>query len=147
MTIPELYPYWSDAHEELMLELQRLDETRWDDKPAHLAGGSVRQLVLHLIQSERFWIGRVAQGGPMPQIQGSDYPTKQALIEGFRAAREATIRYLDMLKYESLRAVRTIPADTENNIPESNMPLSWVIWHVMEHEIYHWGQIALRSLD
>lgn len=147
MTIQELYPYWHDTHEEFLLELERIEESRWDDKPCHLAGGTIRQLVLHLIETERFWIGHVAQGGPPPQISGTDYPTKQALIEGFQAAREATIRYLDMLKYESLRAVRTIPADPENNIPESNMPLSWVVWHVMEHEIYHWGQIVLRSLD
>lgn len=147
MTIEELYPYWNDAHEELLLELERLEEARWNDKPAHFKGGSVRQLVLHLIESERFWIGHIAQGGPKPEIRASDYPTKKDLIEGFQAARQATIRYLDMLEYESLRAVRAIPADPANNVPESNMPLSWVIWHVMEHEIYHWGQIALRALE
>ena len=147
MTIHELYPYWGDAHEELLLVLERIDEAGWEDKPPHAGARSIRQIVLHMIQNERFWIGHIAQNGPVPQVLSSDYPTKQALIEGLHAAREATIRYLDMLKYESLRAVRTIPADPDNNIPESNMPLSWVIWHVMEHEIYHWGQIALRSLD
>src|SRR5579883_50501 len=146
MTIAELYPYWNDAHEEFLLELEFIDEDHWNDKPAHLGGGSIRQLVLHLIEAERYWIGQIAQGGPSPEIRGSDFPTKASLIEGLNATREATIRYLDVLKYEGLRAVRTIPADPENNIPEANMTIAWIIWHVMEHEIYHWGQIALRSL-
>ena len=147
MKIKDLYPYWNDAHEEFLLELERIDEQRWTEKPAHLGGGSIRQLVLHLIETERYWIGQIAMEGPASEVRGSDFPTKALLIEGFVVARAATIRYLDVLKYEGLRAVRTIPADPENNIPESNMPVSWIIWHVMEHEIYHWGQIALRSLE
>jgi uncharacterized damage-inducible protein DinB len=142
MTIEEIYPYWNDAHADLIFALEQIDEAYWSEKPPGL-NKSIRQIVLNLIEREHYWIGQIAQGRPAHPVAGADFPTKASLIEGLKAAREATIRYLDMLKYESLRAVRTIPADPAHNIPESNMPVSWIIWRVMENEIFHWGQIML----
>jgi len=147
MTIADLYPYWNDSHAEFMEALNAIEDELWGRTPAGREGRTIAEIAFHVIETECFWIGEVAQSGPKNRLDPANYPTKGALIEGIEAARSATILYLDVLKYESLKSVRGIPADPKNNVPETNMPLSWIIWHVMEHEIYHWGQIVRRAED
>ena len=147
MRTEQFNPYFNDAHEELIEQLEWLAAHRWEAKPAHVDAMSIRQIVLHLIDQERFWIVHIAQNGPWDRVVGSDFNTSDRMIEGLRAARAATERYIASLEPVSLRAVRTIPPDPLSNRPEINQPIGWILWQVLRNDIYYLGQIAMRRLD
>ena len=48
---------------------------------------------------------------------------------------------------QGLRAVRTVPADPARNWPETNMPVSRLLWQVVEAELAAWGQVTQRLDD
>ena len=144
MKLRDLYPYWSDAHEELIELLELITEPQWRARPGYEGGRSVRQAVLGLINSERRWIGEIAQGRSPQEVESRDFPLGGDLIDEYQAARAATERFLADLHPETMRGVRTAPADPVLNELERNVSLAWIVWHVMEQEIFTWGQIALQ---
>ena len=142
----ELYPFWADTHEELIELLEWLPENVWQYKPA-VDARSVRQIVLHMIDRERFWIVHLAQAGPWEHPAAADFMTPALLVEGLTVTRAQTNLYIESLKPETLRIVRSVPTDTDTNSPATNRPISWLIWQVLQHEIYHLGQIQQRRHD
>ncbi|HEY3331352.1 MAG TPA: DinB family protein [Capsulimonadaceae bacterium] len=146
MRMTELYPYWSDAHDEMIELLEWLPVAVWDYRPdANVR--SIRQIALHLLDRERFWIVHLAQEGAWDRPLPRDFATPDLLIEGLVAMRKQTQLYVESLKPEMLRAVRSIPTDADTNSPATNRPISWLIWQVLQHEMYHFGQIQMRRYD
>ena len=143
----QVHPYFNDAHEELIEQLEWLQDWRWEAKPTHIDGLSIRQITQHLIDQERFWIVHIAQGGVWDRVTNTDFPTRDRIIEGLHAVRAGTIRYIDTLEPAGLKAVRTIPADPFVNRPEINQSLNWILWQVMRNDIFYLGQVALRRVD
>ena len=142
MRTDELYPYWDDLHDDLMDLLVSSDEARWTMKPAHQTGLNIRQIVHRLIQSEHDWIGQIAQGFPRVEYPIREFPDKESLLDEFRAARAATKYYLATLKPEGVRAVRAIPYDPVTNVPETNRSIAWILWQIVQQEIFYYGQIS-----
>ncbi len=147
MKLRELYPYWSDVHWELCELLDILDDDIWTAKRVGSEGRTIRQIMLHVIDFERFWINHIAQRLPYEAITSREFSSNAEIIDQFRATRVATDRFIEGLSLESLKSVRTAPEDIANNEPERNVQIGWIIWHVLEHEIYHWGQIVMRASD
>ncbi|MDR3708635.1 MAG: DinB family protein [Capsulimonadaceae bacterium] len=147
MDIGSVYPYWEDVHTDLIELLEWLPEPVWDYKPRLADVRSIRQIVLHMIDQERFWIVHLAQGGPWVRPEPADFTSPDLLVEGLVATRKQTMLYIKLLRAETLRAVRTIPTDGEMNTPETNRPVAWLIWRAVEHELYHYGQIQQRRYD
>ena len=146
MKLTDLYPYWSDTHDELIELLEWLPLPIWDYRP-DINVRSVRQIAQHLIDRERFWIVHVAQEGPWERALATDFSTPELLVEGLVAVRKQTTNYVHSLKPDMLRAVRNVPTDFETNSPATNRPISWIIWQVLQHEMYHFGQIQMRRFD
>ncbi len=146
MRIEELYPYWGNAHQQLLEAVELLTPAQLDAKPYDEAR-SIRQMVLNLIREERYWIGHLVAGYAIYQPRENDYPDAPALVEALTVTREITARVLEPLSPQGLRAVRTVPPDPATNRPETNMPISRLFWQVVEQEIFVWGQIAQRIAD
>jgi uncharacterized damage-inducible protein DinB len=146
MQLDELYPYWGDVHQDLIETIEYLSEPQLNEK-WHDDARSIRQIILHLVSEERFYVNHIIAGHVFEQPKSSDYQNAASLIEALEATRQMTIRVLDPLTAAGLRAVRTVPADPAANRPETNTSVGWIFWHVVESEIYHLGQIALRIED
>ncbi len=143
MKLSDLYPYWDDAHDELLTTLHALDNERLNYKP--MAGTStVRQLALQLLADERFWVAHLVAGFDIETPRAGDFRNGQALAEALQAQRSVTARALESFGVLGLKAVRTVPADALPNRPQANMSVGWLFWHVLERELMVWGQVQQR---
>ena len=146
MRLEELYPYWSYVHQQLLERLELLTEAQLEYRP-HPETQSVRDIVLRLIREERYWIGTLIAGYAEYRPVEGEHRTAAALIEALTVTREITTRVMEPFSPPGLRAVRAVPADPGRNLPETNMPVSRLIWQVVEQELTAWGQVTQRLDD
>ena len=146
MRLEELYPFWGYVHQQLLDTLEYLTEAQLDYHP-YADTPSIRDIMLRLIRDERYWAGTLIAGYAEYRPLDGDHRTAAALIEGLRVTREITTRVMDPYSAPGLRAVRTVPADPSQNRPETNMPVSRLMWQVVELELAAWGQITQRLDD
>jgi uncharacterized damage-inducible protein DinB len=100
---------------------------------------SVREIVLHIAQEEygevQYGLTRQLQEFP-PAFESDDYPTIDSLKSLLRDVHDQTLSYLDGLDEGAL---------------ESEIEAGWggtfllvdLLWHVLEHEIHHRGELSL----
>ena len=147
MKLRELYPYWAGDSDEFIDTLELLDDDQWQARLGIEDGLSIRRLILELIDRERFWTAHVAQGRAYEPLPQGELKTGADIIDQYRATRAETVRYIESLTPESLRSVRVAPEDASMNEIERNVPLGWVIWHVVQQELTAYGRVQiLRAL-
>lgn len=98
----------------------------------------VGQIMLHIADCEDNWLHGVVRHEIEPWIfyDLTDYPTKAAIKEMLNRARRRTITFLDNLDENDL--------DRGYKTPDGQaFSLRWIIWHVLEHEIHHRGELSL----
>ena len=100
-----------------------------------------------LIREERYWVGTLIAGYAEYRPLEDEHRTSAQLIEGLTVTREVTTRVMEPFAPQGLRAVRTVPADPARNWPETNMPISRLLWQVIEAELAAWGQVTQRLDD
>jgi uncharacterized damage-inducible protein DinB len=142
----ELYPYWPEVHQDLIERLDYLTDEHLDLKP-HDGAESIKQIVLRFVETERFYAHHLAGGNDWERPSPSMYEDGAALVDLLNATREITERVMEPLTTAGLRSVRTVPGDPAENRPDTNMPVGWLLWHVMEREIECLGQVSLRLRD
>lgn len=146
MRLAELYPYWKDAHEDLLDALEPLSGDDLDARPREGAP-SIREIALAFLHDERYWVSYLVAGNAYERPRADLLPDGRALVEALTAARQVTELVLAPFTPEGLRAVRRVPADPSANRPETNLPVALLFWHVLERELFAWGQVALRLED
>lgn len=146
MRLDELYPYWRDSHDDLLDTVAFLTDAQLDETPT-AGAASLRDLLLDFLYQERYWVSHLVAGNAIERPRSDRYPNAASLGEALTAARQVTVRVLEPFSREGLRAVRHVPADPKANQPETNMPVAWLVWHVLEHEIALRGQVRLRLDD
>ncbi len=146
MKLSDLYPWWEDSHQELVEAVELLKEWQLETEPGP-GGRSLHRILLEFIRAERYWISHLAAGHAEYRPRPEDYPDGKALAEALKATREVTLRVLEPLGPDGLRAVRTVPGDPATNRYETNRPIGWLFWHVLELELICRGQIMQRLED
>ncbi len=146
MRLEELYPYLGYAHQQLLDTLEYLTDAQLDYRP-HPQADSIQDIVLRFIRDERFWVGALIAGYAEYRPVEKEHRTTGTLIEALTVTREITERVLEPYSAAGLRAVRTVPADPARNRPETNMPVSRLLWQVVESELAAWGQVTQRLED
>jgi uncharacterized damage-inducible protein DinB len=144
MTTRDIYPFWPETHQDLIDCLLYIKPEQWDNKAAYADAGSIRQIVTDLIRFERLWTVQILMGRiDHIQTMYSKMSTDELLSE-LNSARASTEHFLNTKSIESLREVRVAPADPFTNQPETNVPIAWIIWHILENELISFGKIKLR---
>ena len=146
MTLDALYPYWEGAHDDFVEAVGLLKEWQLDTDPGP-GGRTLREIIVAFVRAERYWVGQLVAGYTEYRPRLEDFPDGPSLAEALTAARAQTVRVLDPLGRDGLRAVRTMPADPANNRHESNVPIHWLFWHVLELELICRGQVMQRLED
>lgn len=146
MRLEELYPDWSYRHQQLLETLEYLPDAQLEYRP-HPEAESIRDIALRLIREERYWAGTMIAGYEEYRPVAAEHQTGRTLVEALIVAREITARVLEPYSREGLRAVRAVPADPARNQPETNVPVSRLLWNVVEAEIAAWGRISQRLED
>jgi uncharacterized damage-inducible protein DinB len=98
----------------------------------------VGQIMLHIAECEDHWLHGVVRHEFTPPVNYSlaDYPTKSEILAVLDNAHSRTLPFLDTLDEADLdQLYQTRFGET--------FSLSWIIWHVLEHEIHHRGELSL----
>lgn len=134
----ELIRLWDRVRAGLLDTVDRFEERDLDYLPFE-GGYSVRRIILHIAQEElgevQYGMTRALQAFP-PEYPESSYPTPEAVKELLNSVHLKTSSYLEQLSGQDL---------------ESEIEAGWggsyllqdMIWHVIEHEIHHRGELSL----
>lgn len=138
MNVAKIVQFWKQIRRGLINTIDKFTDEELDHV-AYDGGYSVRQIILHIAQEEygeiQYGITREIDAFP-PEYPEESYPTIGSLEALLATVHEETTRYLERVADEDLE--KGIEAQWGGTYPLIDM-----IWHVMEHEIHHRGELSL----
>ncbi len=133
----EIFSHWGQVRDDLITTIDVFHEEELTFAPFE-GSWPVGQIMLHIADCEDNWLYGVVGHELEPWIfyELDDYPTKEAIKGVLARAHERTIRLLERLVEADL--------DEKYKTPDGRVyRLRWIIWHVLEHEIHHRGELSL----
>jgi len=138
MNVAKIVEFWKQIRKGLIDTIEKFTDDELD-YVAYDGGYSVRQIILHIAQEEygeiQYGITREIDAFPPPYPEDS-YPTIGSIKALLASVHAETHSYVESLADEDLE--KEIAAQWGGTYPLINM-----IWHVMEHEIHHRGELSL----
>ena len=137
MQLTDLFSHWDQVHNDTLAVLDKFS----DNKLKHVAydgGMTVGQIFVHIAEAEEGWFRVIAtkerEEWPSDYTL-ENYPTKQAVRALIVEVHASTKAYLTTLTVDDL--------ETVVESPWGQFSLRFIIWHVIEHEIHHRGELSL----
>jgi uncharacterized damage-inducible protein DinB len=134
----EQFAHWETVRRGLIDVIDRFREAELDYSPF---AGSRRagDIMLHIADAEDGWfryvVTRDLDEWPS-QYTLENYPDRDAIKEVLGEVHGRTDQYLDSLSTSDL--------DNDVETPWGDLvPLRSIIWHVLEHEIHHRGELSI----
>lgn len=138
MKVSELFAHWSQIRTDLVTTIEKFEDDELSYKPTN-TDWSVGTIMLHIAEAEEGWFQYVVTRSlkEWPVIELESYPDKAAIKAVLAEVHGRTERYLSTLMLPEL--------DRDIVTPWGGRPikLEWIIWHVLEHEIHHRGELSL----
>ncbi len=117
---------------------------------------SIGTLLLHLAAVERSWIGEDICKRPMgeewipafairfkvPQISGKELPYFLDILQKTRSETKAALAEFSDADLQN-EMIPLDPGDESN--AKKRFTIEWILYHVLEHEAHHKGQIPLMK--
>jgi uncharacterized damage-inducible protein DinB len=137
MRLDKLFSHWDQIHKDTLEVIDRFSEAELTHA-AYEGGWTVGQVALHIAGAEEGWFRHVAMG----EIEAwpsdytlENYPTKSAIQSLLAETHAKTMAYLSSLTIDDL--------ETVIESKWGNFSIRFIIWHVIEHEIHHRGELSL----
>jgi uncharacterized damage-inducible protein DinB len=133
-----LFGHWAEVREGLLRALDKLTRDQLSFVPRK-GMWSLGEVARHIAGAEEGWfryaVTREYDQWPAPYT-AADYPTAasiKALLTEVHARTEVWLETVDEADLD--RPIETPWGEL--------LPLRWIIWHVLEHEIHHRGEIFM----
>ncbi len=138
MNARELFGHWDIVRRDLLRGLERFTEEDLDFQPAPAYQRTVGDIARHIAEAEDGWFGYVVRRelSAWPEYPRDAYPTWQSIIQALERVHEKTLAWLETVDVADLDQTITMPRRGE-------LSLRWIIWHVLEHEVHHRGELFL----
>jgi uncharacterized damage-inducible protein DinB len=133
----QLFHHWEQVRADLLATIDMFNEDELTFTPFK-GSWPVGQIMLHIADCEDNWLFGVVQHQVEPWVfyELADYPTRIAIQAALNQAHLRTLAFLDSLDEADL--------DKKFETPDGHpYRLGWIIWHVLEHEIHHRGELSL----
>lgn len=113
---------------------------------------SIGRLITHMIADRAWWFhGWMAEGNPdlapIMRWEEEGQPVRQSaeLVAGLESTGEMIIDALTRWTPADIGQIFPSPAflSEEERRNWGNLTRQWIIWHVLQHEIYHAGELSL----
>lgn len=134
----DMFSHWKRVRDGLLhtIDLFREDELIYiPDEISRTVGATM----LHIADAEDGWfsyaVTRELEEWPS-QYTLENYPNREAIKKVLTDVHKRTEQYLDTLDESDLARIINVPWDEE-------IYLGWILWHVLEHEIHHRGELSL----
>jgi uncharacterized damage-inducible protein DinB len=133
----QYFNHWEQVRSDLLATIDKFSDDELIYTPFE-GSWPVGQIMLHIAECEDHWLhGLVRQEIQMPVCYDlADHLGKAAIKDVLEVAHSRTLGFLDDLRDSDLdRQYTTRFGET--------FSLYWIIWHVLEHEIHHRGELSL----
>jgi len=133
----QIFSHWNQVRDDLLSTIDMFKEDELMFVP-FTGSWSVGKIMLHIADCENYWLHFVVRH----EIEEWSYydlvnhPTTPAIKEVLESVRNKTMPFLDSLDESDLDEVYKTPEGEA-------FTLRWIIWHVLEHEVHHRGELSL----
>ena len=138
MSARDLFEHWTSVRAGLYEALDQLTDEQLDFVPRE-GMWSLGIVAGHIAHAEeawfRHWMTGMTEGPPEYTLQ--DYPTVESIKALLAKVHDRTDAYLETLDVVDLE-------ETFETVWGQKGSIRWVVWHVLEHEIHHRGEIYLK---
>ncbi len=137
MKLSQMFAHWEQVRADLLTTIDKFSEEELAYSP-YPDCWPVGKTMLHIADCEDYWLHAVVQPilDPDFNYELADYPTKAAIKEMLNQAHQRTLGLLDRLDERNL-------ADERQTRRGETFTVGWMIWHVLEHEIHHRGELSM----
>ena len=134
----ECFSHWKNIREGLIETIYKFKEAELDYLPFD-GSRAVGDMMLHIADAEdgwfRFVVTRELDDWPT-QYTLANFPTRDTILGALDEVHDRTERYLDSLSTADLEKIIETPWGEQ-------ISLRWIIWHILEHEVHHRGELSL----
>jgi uncharacterized damage-inducible protein DinB len=136
MNANELFVHWKEVRNGLLTAIEKLTDTQLNFSPRE-GLWSLRETVVHIAGTEDGWLrcytaNRWHENPP----QAADYPTIASLKALLAKQHSITETQFAENAEATLAQVCSLPWGAQ-------VTMGWAVWHVLEHEIHHRGEVYL----
>lgn len=137
MKLSLMFKHWVQVRSDLMSTIDRFNPDELTFAPFK-GSWPVGQIMLHIADCEDNWLYGVVQGELEPWVFSKleEYPAIPIIKEALERAHNRTTSFLLNLEEDDLAKEYKTTSGEEYS-------LGWIIWHVLEHEIHHRGELSL----
>ena len=129
------YMAWGD---EMGLAAARAVRDEEYYKPRGFSAGSIHNLLVHQMVSQKIWLGRWNGVNATRMEDQTDHPTRELLEERWPRVRRELLDFAGRQTAESLAAVTAVRRTTGEPLA---LPLGAMMMHLADHGNYHRGQL------
>jgi uncharacterized damage-inducible protein DinB len=139
----QLFAYNAHFADEIIDSLKTIDKSRFTEENVS-AWGSLRNLVMHLIEAEDYWISKIIQGRPFTQYDFNEYVDIDTIHHRWLLVDGQIKQFVDSLSIGDLKKEYTVKWDKEYTYP-----LERILQHLYTHTVHTRGQVVagIRALD
>lgn len=133
-----IFSHWNLVRKGLISVISKFSESDLSFQP-YPESWQAGQIMIHIGNAEEGWFRHVItkEIEEWPgHLQFENYPTKGKILAILDSVHQKTDSYLGTLSEKDLSTAIHTPWG-------KSIPLQWIIWHVIEHEIHHRGELSL----
>ena len=137
MNAVEMFSHWESVRQGLYAALDLLTDEQLAFVPRE-GLWSLGTVACHIATAEEGWFRYIVTGEltEWPEVDESDYSTVASVKALLAQVHDRTQDYLQSIDVTDLdRVIDTFWG--------AKVSLRWIIWHVLEHEVHHRGEIYL----
>lgn len=138
MKASDVFFHWKEVRTDLFRALDMLSDEQLSFVPRE-GMWSLGETVRHIANTEEGWFRYVVERKYAqwpPDYSAADYPTVESIKALLTDVHARTQAFLEPLTLEDLEQIIDSPSGEQ-------IPLKWIVWHVIDHEIHHRGEVFL----
>jgi uncharacterized damage-inducible protein DinB len=133
-----LFSHWKRIRTGLIETIDKFDQNMLEYTPFD-GSYSAARIMLHIADAEEGWfryvVGKRYDEWPS-HFTVENYPTLTEIKGALNKVHGETEDFLESLSASDMEKIIQTPW-------EEPIPLGWIIWHVLEHEVHHRGELSL----
>ncbi|HEY4666775.1 MAG TPA: DinB family protein [Anaerolineales bacterium] len=138
MNAAEYFDHWAKVWRDLQLGVAMLHDEHLSFRPAERYSRTVGDILRHIINVEQGWIHYVVRRSlnSWPEEDAGELKTVQAIQAELSRTHKETLEYLSTVPMDDFNRIVQVPGD-------GTPKLGWILWHVLEQQIHHRGELFL----
>lgn len=132
------------THNQLSALIKSLPKGAFTWQPI-LTTQNIGMLLLHIAYTEAYWLGEVISEEAKAYLWDDTKP--KTILSVPENHSEWYLDLINTVRYHTIKKIKQLSTSSyvhlSNGEGKESYPISWVLWHLMEHETHHRGQIAL----